>query len=1014
MNWPIKIINGGKTPYTGTVHTGLPVPQGVVFVAPNICAVPVAGSPVRYEACATILNRNSDTSARFMLVGVTGTFQPGTTELLLQILPGSAPTTFIPENFMLARTAVFEVDWVDAAGKITKSSVNFGQLSNNITTTWNTSGVYLLTEWSGSFSSTVGWRLFVEARKGEPGVRFEFMIENRGAGFHDGGQPVIVRSARIRVDQPMKPAEPDIALAWGDPSKPCRVGNLAIAHGGEKPPIKMFWTSNAVIAEWITPESRYPQGGMYAVPTYPGQARPAGDSQMLASSDLGLFVWEKLSVSCFVGGPLDIEHVNEPPMLTWSDVERYEKHLIGGIEPAVPFLDSSGAFKQTTIARYDRLHAAYVDPKACDPQGGLKAHNAVQTTVGGAVIWMEQMSPSTQQPVDAAFVDHRGARPVVWRDDGGNLVPLDFVAGPQGGDLVTHERFVERGGTYSLPRSQNLHLGVVHYGDHVWGDGKSGAAHYDVDHSALHEFIRSGDFRWWQQASRMLTHLRTVDFAWPSNPVAEQNPRRNEGLALYEKGHNHGNFNQPLITHNWVGGACLAWCLTGHPEYLRLATHAAMHALRFELHTGTAVPADWVIGSAKDPRDFGAPSTARRRGSTTSSVAAGWYGDWGIRSPARVLELAAALKVYIADGIYDWVADALFEKLATAVQRVETGIWGGRGFILNRGGRAGDYYDEEQGWMHAYLVRGLGYALIYGDPVRMAPFQPLYDRMYKWLLACTAYGYSTPAGVILPRPSSDFDESGPITDLRPGISQATLNLWYPWRDDVTNRAKFDAWYAGIQADKTRLTDYVSPSGFTAWINDNPAFRAYLKNIDAVKMKWDAGTTPSTSDPEYQFLLANQWAWFEQRRFPNMNHCLIAADALAQGALELGHPEGETLALRYIEGVSWHWQEDAPKPHAVVTANPSAVAYRMAQFPNSESKVNGNLLETRYARRLLSLLDQTDRAVWDASVVLPPENEVDPFLPPATLVLDVNMRSSPYTPESGLTPQVVKTSVLSGL
>jgi hypothetical protein len=125
MNWPIKIINGGKTPYTGTVHTGLPVPQGVVFVAPNICAVPVAGSPVRYEACATILNRNSDTSARFMLVGVTGTFQPGTTELLLQILPGSAPTTFIPENFMLARTAVFEVDWVDAAGKITKSGVNF-------------------------------------------------------------------------------------------------------------------------------------------------------------------------------------------------------------------------------------------------------------------------------------------------------------------------------------------------------------------------------------------------------------------------------------------------------------------------------------------------------------------------------------------------------------------------------------------------------------------------------------------------------------------------------------------------------------------------------------------------------------------------------------------------------------------------------------------------------------------------------------------------------------------------
>ncbi len=1013
MNFPIRITNGGSSPYTGTVHSGLPIPAGFIFDVPNICAVPISGSPVRAEAAATILNRNPDQSVRWLMVGVTGTFQPGTTDMLIQILSGPSPQSFVPGGADIARTAVFEVDWCDAAGKITQSSVAFGSLAPAAATVFNASGVYTLFEWSGSFSAQFGWRLFAEARKGEPGMRLEFMLENRGPGFHDGGSPVIARSARVRVSQPERPTEPDIDLAWGAPPHPCRLGNLAIAHGSEKSPIKMYWTTNAVVAEWITPNSRYPQGGAYALPTIPGQARPAGDPQMSASSDLGLFVWEKLSVQCFVGGALAMEHVNEPPVLRWLDVERYEKHLIGGIEPAAPWADSSGAPLQTTLARYERVHAAYVDPKACTPQGGLKSHAALKQTVNGVETWLEQVTPSTQQTVDPQFVDHRGTRPVVWRDDGGNLVDLQFVSS-NGGDLVTHQRFVERGGTYAVPRSQNLHLGVVHFGDHVWGDGKSGASHYDVDHSALHEFLRSGDFRWWQQASRMLTHLRTVDFAWPSNPVSDPNPRRNEGLAHYEKGHNHGNFNQPLITHNWVSGACLAWCLTGHPEFLRMARHAAAHALLFETFDGVAVPADWKIGTAKDPRDFGAPSGAHRRGSTTASVSSGWYGDWGIRAPARALELAAAIKIYIADGTFDWVADKIFENVARNVQRVETQIWGGRGFILNRGGRDGHYYDEEQGWMHAYLVRGLGYALIHGNPAVMGQFKPLYDRMYAWMLRGIAYGYSTPAGQVLPRPMSDFDESGMTTDLRPGLEQTTLDKWYLWRDDVTNRAKFDAWYALLQRDQANLTNYVSTAGLPAWVIATPAYKAYIAAVETTKTRWDGGQAPATTDAEYQFLLANQWTWLSQQRFPNMNHCLITADALAQGALELGHSEGETMALRLIEAVSWHWQEDTPKPHGSITVNPSDVAYRMAQFPNSESKVNGNGLETRYARRLLSLMAMSGHAVWDASVVLPAENEVDPFFPPENLVLDVNGRTSPYIESSGLSPAVVKTSALAGM
>jgi len=944
MSFPVT-ISVGPDGYTGTVVTGLPVPSGFIFeVSDKLIACSVDGPVALYPTSAAIITRNSDGSARWLLTAITGTFPPGETHLFLGYDAQASADTLIPPHHNILASTVFTVTTVDAAGAMTTFDLPFSALTPATAIAHYSTKNYSLLEWRKTITPTMRFVVFLEVRKGEPGSRVEFLIENTAPGFHDNGKPLIVRSAKISVNTPVRPPSADISLPFGSLPVPTNLGPLAIAYGSQRAPLKMYWESGRTVAEWITPDSRYPQGGRYAPETYPGELR-SSDPQLHATSDLGLFVWEKLSVKMMVGavGNFPQSNLDTVPMLRWSDPERYTNHVIGGIEPVYPLTGSNGAFLINSTSRYERVHQAYVNPAACDAVDPLK-------TVNGRII-----------------------------DSAGNEVPAEYVkitnAGPK--ELTTHRRFVERGGTYPKPRNKNSHFGAVHFGDHVWGDGKSGAAHYDVDHSCLWEFLRSGDLRWWKEASVMLDHLRTVDFAW-SHLTDLARISKYDGLPHYEKGNNHGNFEVPNISHTWLGGAGLAFCLTGHPEYLQMMVQAASNVLIHKSLAGQPVPSDWQIGTAKDPRDYGAPSPHHRRGSTASNVN-GWYGDWGVRIPARALELATALKVYAASRIYPWVADTIYQTTLSAVERVETQIWGRHGFILNRAFRSPHHFDTEQGWMHAYLVRGIGYALIYGDPKVTLPFRDLYDRMYSWLKHCVVYGAVTPTGVTPPRLAANFNEVGPTQMLRPGIRSVTESLWYPWRDDVTNRAKFDAWYASLIAEAVYLSNYVNEAGLTAWITQEVGYQMYLSAASRIKASWDAGAVPSASDADYKFLVGAQWDWLEQSSSPNVNHCAIASDALAQGALELGRSDGAVMALRLIEHTSWRLQDSTIKELPNIFSSPSDVAYRMAQYPSSETKIYGNQLETRYARRILSSLQSLGHAVWSPEVAdIPQESELDPF------------------------------------
>lgn len=964
MNFPIVVVNGGTTPYTGTTVSGFPMPQGVLFTELNIVAAAKDGSGKTYPASHTILTRHPDGSAKWVLTAVTGTFEVGETRLDVLIDPnGSRGTGFVPKNYQPSINSGMKIVYVDfSTGEQKIFILDFALLDQYYSTTHYSTKNHMLFEWFGPVSGNLCWRLFSEHREGETGARIEFIIENRGPGFHDKGQPLIIKEATIWHRQ-SRPTEPAPSFPWGSQfsQSVSRYGELAVAHGKECCPLYMGYddSTGVVYAQWITPDTRIPQGKNYAPLTFPGDMRNPSDVQQIPESDLGDFIYEKRSVRFFIGGALEQEHLDHPPMMIWEDCERYDAFLVGGISPVEPWKDDLGKpMDATTLQRFERRTAAAWDPAACTPFTGTN-------------------------------------------------------------ERITRTLFRERGGTYARTPDQNPMYGSFNYGDMQWGDGKSGAAHYDIDHALLYQFLRSRDFRVWKESDIALKHLRTVDFQWGPDSIQPTTKTKQEGLSGYEKGQQHGNYGLGNITHTWLNGAGLAYCLTGHPEFLRLMRHAAYHLVTYEHLDGGAVPANWARGTSLDPRDWGSTGSSHRYGTSNGGSAAwGYQGDWGIRQIGRVFEVATAIKVYVGSEVSQDI-DAFYLRVLNNVRRVETGVWGGNGYILNRAQRSGHRYDYEQGWMHGYVVRGLGYALIYGPP-EAQQYRDLYNRMYDRLMDYVVYGQKDPAtgNWVPPRLTATFDESGPMSVVRYGIMPNTVNLWYPWRDSVLQnkpkQAAFDAWKTAVLADYQSMLSYVSPAGQHAWLLDDPTFTQYIDTVNRVTYDIDQ------NHADFVYLYSKQWAYTLDAHYPNINHCAIGADALAQGVLELGREDGELSAVRLAEHAQWHLQDGTtPVAYAQISNKASDVSWRMSMYPNSESKVNADQLEDRYQRRILGQLNKVAPFWHEGLTDIPAETIGNPWAStlamPAGISTDLNGRVDVISADPSVPGNVVvvTTAALNG-
>lgn len=908
----IRIVNGSDSIYRGTVVSGIPAPEGLIYdeSVDIVAHDPVTGE--EYQAAYEILSRfdegHAAGSAKWILVGINGSFDPGTTELLLSSNPdGVREPNYIPLNWEWSRNALVKATLVDP---VTMEAVDFELDLESLTPTnaleiHHANEVFMTLEWEGDTNvPDVGWRAFAFLRKGEAGIRWEFQFEQRGPGYKQtGAEPGILEDLRLVYSNNHGVSGPkSISFDRGfHEQADSIIGDLHVAYGCQTGPLTMEHDGSETTVVFVNEDSYIPQGGAWAPAARPGDPTPVSSSVDPRSAN-GLFFYEKIMVEFFIGAPMAQAHVNCPPQLALANKDLYDTYILGGLVEAEPFKDNDG-YIQTNTGRYERLLAAYVDERACDP---------------------------------------------LQRE------------------RITFRKFAERGGTYPKSDFDNPFFGIRDFGDDVWASGYGGGNHYQAADSCLRQWLRSDDPRWFFEGFVRNRHFRIWDFSWsgPSN-----NPfvhHRYDGMSTYQKGHHHGNSEVPKLTHSWVGNCAIGYVLTGHPELLRACKQNASALVENYNFWG----ADYQPSPGSDPRDWGSPSRNHTYGDVSVRAPSGSYGDWGIRVFGRAFENSAAHIEYLGSEIEEYDLRAYMANVCHHVERIETQIWGGNGYILNRADRANLVPDMEQGWMQCYVTRGIGYALLYGGK-QTEQYRPMYERWYNFLLnKLIVYGDKDANGRVRPpRVAGYFGPHGPMFIKRYGIKNSTLQKWYAWRNAVdagqTDSQAFNEWRTLVLADVQVLDGLVEQNGEPSWIKNDPGFQAWLAALERVHV---AGADVDPNNDDYKLLRAKQWSFIQTESYPAINHGMLAADTLAQGALHLGmNAQGVAgfMAIRLAENNCWHLQDPADAKHyADIRDEASDVSYRMLKFPGSETKIYPNQIDSQYIRALMRVWDKyIKQDVW---------------------------------------------------
>lgn len=180
-------------------------------------------------------------------------------------------------------------------------------------------------------------------------------------------------------------------------------------------------------------------------------------------------------------------------------------------------------------------------------------------------------------------------------------------------------------------RRDRKQYGMENFGDDTfeWGYGPVytfwSNEEDDRTHGMLMEYLRSGQWRWWELGEQAARHYRDVDcvLAAPDSPALVGGPRHHNNRHFVSKGwvadHTHSG---AYTGHSWIEGLLDYWLLTGD-----LLTGAA--ALRM---------GDWYVRQVADFH-FGAGGQERGLGWTLTGLTSLYRATWDKRY------LDAALKV---------------------------------------------------------------------------------------------------------------------------------------------------------------------------------------------------------------------------------------------------------------------------------------------------------------------------------------------------------------------------------
>lgn len=872
---PVMVRHGGSAPYDGTVIGGLPFPAELATPGSKIVAVDAQGKTLNaaYEVLG-IANETND--MRWLLVAVTGRFDPGDTLLHVAVSDEPRDPYFFPPLYDLIGKAKVDVAFT-IDGDRHQELLDFGDFGDFETLLSN--GSLMRIRHQGDLHDKLDWELDVEARRGESGYRCELRLRNKTPDpfSKTEGEYIVFDDLTISVptffDEDQSTSV-DIRRGAQDLGKSTQLGPLAIVKGDKKGPLQMFFEDNRAKARVIV-------GGDSAIPMRPHEsnnyAQPArpGDPADTSTDDttlrgLALRGGQTLAIQFWVGAPMDKENLDNPPMLTWANLQDYSKALVGGGSA------SAVQFSEPTRDRFEKHRLGLVDETVVD-----------------------------------RFPGH---------------------------DPNTYIGFRDRGGPYPKLEEHNPHFGVRDFGDTIWGDGYNGGNHYQMGTAKYLGFLQTGDMRFFEVAQDQALHLRTIDF------IRSEEDSKYNGHFSYEKGWHHGNHSYCPPSHTWARSLCLEYVLTGNDHALDTLTRLCRWLVKYNTYDGDPVDPDWVA-AGNDPKHWGVRSAYPGQDKPDNGGAKGYQGDQGIRSPARAISIAVDLQRFLGVDM-----SAYAQRVINNVLRIETGIWGRRGFILNRAARGNFVFDSEQGWMLAYLARAIGKAIQYGltkDPEHTA----LYNRMVSFMVnELMAYGHSLPGkGTVPLRPVAFFNEDGPTTTIRPGISRETINKWYDIRenhgDDIEDRFAMwrRMWEADIETAIVQMPEY----------RHNPKVVIYRDAMAVVQQQIQATGAPDETSVAWSTLVSQQWGLLAQVAYPSTNYAALFADVFAQAFLAFNKQECGALALSLWQTSVWHLGDASrTKPYLNYQDDPTPIGYRMSTYPGSEEKVHGPQQDVMFMLELM--------------------------------------------------------------
>lgn len=892
----VLIQNDDSKPWTGTATGMLSAPDlGVPFLSKiTLGATPVDPQDAKqvYLVGHHKLAEHASGAGSAFFVGIYGTFRPGTTAVRLAPKEwGVVDPTYRVPTIELLRSARLTI--TERFGDALVDTIEVPLLDEAQFEILALTQTFAEVRCSFALPSGNQVQVYNRYLHGEIGTRWKVVIENRGKTLFTAGaahKHVVIEKVELSV-----PWEQTMDTVSVEP-----LGHVQLSDPASLPP-------NAVSGPWgvrfgnfrpyLTIKGDKGRAVCTLFEAGPGRAIPTGNTPSAPTATFG--------------DPIATTHV--PGSDTYLMIEGGKRAIWEGV--------LGHGYNQRTVDFPPQLRWKDVRNYRCLVGAGTVHDNGDGNT--------DRLFQRIERQLDAWFKAERAD---------------EFQSGQP---LVALPEFNLRGGTYPVSGGKkNRLLTYRDFGATFWGGGYANLTHYNIGGSAYREYLRDGDIRYlyMSMGSGMLLTASGYSADYGHN-------QQYHGFA-YESGmSDHGRAQPPNATHEW--DALMVFKYLQEMDFVakQMADDFAIHLQGFDnTLKGTPVPTDWVIGTDKDPRDWAAPSGIARYGRSTGA-GAGWFGDFGQRKPARILDNA----VYLLRCLGNKSMIQVLQNVCKEVLRVELTIWGGQGALFNRAERSHGFEDNEQPWEATALWRAVGSSILalrqFGAEVP-AGIEAMYQRGVSHVLKTLIFGVPDASGAVVPmRPVGIYTQFNPtemvVRDGQTSATEAKLKSFIANATQTNAASLLDEWHVAWLMDTAR----VRADGSQYWRYPK------LLEMDSLALRMSTSLAMGRPVAEADLARVNAIMSSISRRVLGFgtNHATGAADLFAQAFLSFGRTDVETPLLELAKTMAWHHQDGGKvQAYANPWDQPSGLGYRMTMYPGAESKVCGPHMD------IANLLDYMDQ------------------------------------------------------